>query len=98
MAEWNIVDTNFLQNDYPTAVKIMPGDGMDVVGVLEKVVDQSGLFDQTKISGIKNPLKVAVENLKKVKNSMGRIEPGFATKVYEILDQVGVKVFLAVGE
>ena len=98
MAEWNVIDTNFIQFDYPTTTKIMPGDGMDVVGVLEKIVDGAGVFDDSKISGIKNPLKVAVDNLKKVKNSLGRIDPGFATKVYEILDQVGIKIFMAVGE
>ena len=98
MAEWNIVDTNFTQNDYPTAIKIIPSDGMDIVEVLRKAVDQSGLFDDTKIPGIKNPLKEAIESMSKIKNSLGRIEPGFATKVYDILDQVGIKVFLAVGE
>lgn len=98
MAEWNIVDTNFIQNDYPTAIKIISSDGMDIVEVLKKAVDQSGLFDDTKMPGIKNPLKEAIESMSKIKNSLGRIEPGFATKVYDILDQVGIKVFLAVGE
>lgn len=98
IAEWNIIDYNFMQNDYPTAVKIVPGDGMNVVEVLKKAVEQSGLFDSSKMPGIKNPLKEAVESLEKVKNSLGRIEPGFATKIYDIFDQVGVKIFLAVGE
>lgn len=98
MAEWNIIDTNFVQNDYPTAIKIIPGNGMDIVEVLRKVVEQSGLFDNNKISGMKNPLKETLDSMSKIKNSLGRIEPGFATKIYDILDQVGVKVFLAIGE
>jgi hypothetical protein len=36
--------------------------------------------------------------LEKIKNQIGRIEPGLATKIYDTLDQVGVKVFLATGE
>lgn len=97
-AEWNIVDYNFMQYDYPTTIKIIPAEGMDVVSVLKQVVDQSGLFDSDKIGGIKNPLKEIVERLEKVKDQTGRIEPGLATKIYDILDQVGVKVFLATGE
>ena len=75
-AEWNIIDTNFIQHDYPTAVKIIPGDGMDAVAVLKQAVDQ----------------------LERIKESMGRIEPGLATKLYDVLDQLGIKVFLATGE
>lgn len=97
-AEWNVIDYNFMQFDYPTAIKIIPVEGMDVVSVLKQVVDQSGLFDSDKIGGIRNPLKEIVDQLEKVKDQIGRIEPGLATKIYDILDQVGVKVFLATGE
>lgn len=97
-AEWNVIDYNFMQFDYPTAIKIIPAEGMDVVSVLKQVVDQSGLFDSDKIGGIRNPLKEIVDQLEKVKDQIGRIEPGLATKIYDILDQVGVKVFLATGE
>jgi hypothetical protein len=97
-AEWNIIDYNFMQFDYPTAIKIIPAEGMDVVAVLKQVVDQSGLFDADKIGGIRNPLKETIDQLEKIKNQIGRIEPGLATKIYDTLDQVGVKVFLATGE
>lgn len=96
-AEWNIIDYNFLQNDYPTAVKIIPGDGADVVTVLKQAVEQSGLFDSAKLGNTKNPLKEYVGQLEKAKELLGRIEPGAATKIYDILEQVGVKVFLATG-
>ena len=97
-AEWNIIDTNFIQHDYPTAVKIIPGDGMDVVAVLKQAVDQLGLFDDSKFAGVKNPLVETVDQLERIKENMGRIEPGLATKLYDVLDQLGIKVFLATGE
>ena len=97
-AEWNIIDTNFIQHDYPTAVKIIPGDGMDAVAVLKQAVDQLGLFDDSKFAGVKNPLVETVDQLERIKESMGRIEPGLATKLYDVLDQLGIKVFLATGE
>lgn len=97
-AEWNIVDNNFIQNDYPTTVKIIPGDGMDVVEVLKKVIENSDLFNGSKLGATKNPLKETVEQLAKVKDMMGNIEPGLSSKVYSILNQVGINVFLAVGE
>lgn len=96
-AEWNIVDYNFIQHDYPTAVKIIPADGMDVVEILRKITEQTNLFDTNKLGNTKNPLKIAVDQLEKVKKFMGNIEPGLSTKVYDILSQVGIKVFLAVG-
>lgn len=94
-AEWNVIDSNFVQYDYPTAIKIIPTDGMDIVTVLRQAIDQSGLFDDSKFSSTKNPLKEMIENLEKVKELTGRIEPGYATRIYDILDQVGVKLFLA---
>jgi hypothetical protein len=98
-AEWNIIDYNFIQNEYPTAVKIIPGTGMDVVSVLKQVVDNSDLFDPSKFGeDIKNPLKETVRRLELAKEKLGRIEPGLATKIYEILEQTGFKVFLATGE
>lgn len=97
-AEWNVIDTNFMQHDYPTAVKIIPTDGMNVVDVLKRVIEQSNLFDSNKLGNTRNPLKEAVGKLEKVKELMGIIEPGLSSKIYSILDQVGIKVFLAIGE
>ena len=98
VSEWNIIDTNFVQNDYPTAIKIIPGEGADVITVLKQAIDQSGLFDTDKFGNTKNPLKDYVEQLEKAKELLGKIEPGAASRVYDILEQVGVKIFLALGE
>ena len=71
---------------------------MDAVAVLKQAVDQLGLFDDSKFAGVKNPLVETVDQLERIKESMGRIEPGLATKLYDVLDQLGIKVFLATGE
>ena len=97
-AEWNIIDCNFVQYDYATAIKIIAGDGTDVVAVLKQAVEQSGLFDDAKFGQTKNPLKEYINQLEKGKELLGRIEPGAASKIYDILEQVGFKVFLATGE
>lgn len=93
--EWNIIDCNFLQYDYPTAIKIIPAEGMDAIGVLKQAIEQSGLFDEAKFSGTKNPLKEYIDQLEKAKDMIGKIEPGLSTKIYDILDQVGFKIFMA---
>lgn len=96
-AEWNIIDCNFLQFDYPTAIKIIPADGVDIIAVLKQAIEQSGLFDENKFSGTKNPLKDYITQLEKIKDMTGKIEPGLSSKIYDILDQVGFKIFLATG-
>lgn len=95
-SEWNIIDKNYLIDNLPTAIKVIPEAGTDVITVLEKVVDQVDVFNEK--LGLKNPLKETLDELKKVKEFTGRIEPGLATKIYDILDSVGVELFLAIGE
>jgi hypothetical protein len=95
-SEWNIIDKNYLIDNLPTAIKVIPEAGTDIITVLEKVVDQVDVFNEK--LGLKNPLKESLDELKKVKEFTGRIEPGIATKIYDILDSVGVELFLAVGE
>lgn len=96
--EWNIIDGNFIQNDYPTTIKIIPAEGSDISTVMKQIVEQSGLFDENKFGGIKNPIKELVNGIEKIKSVTGAIDPALTTRVYEILDQVGIKVFCATSE
>ena len=48
LVEWNIIDKNFIQQDYPTCTKIIPSPDQDIVYVLETVGKQSGLFEDSK--------------------------------------------------
>ncbi len=98
VVEWNVIDYNFIQNDYPTATKIIPGEGMDIPNVLRQIVEQSGLFDQNKMSGVKNPFTVLLNSMDKIKNTTGSISPSITSQIYNLLDQMGIKVFCATSE
>lgn len=96
--EWNIIDYTFMQEGYPTTIKVIPTDGMDIAQVLRKIVDDSSFFDSDILGGIKNPLDELLTKIEKVKDLKGSIDPGMTTKLYEILDQLGIKIFVATSE
>lgn len=96
--EWNIIDNNFIQFDYPTATKIIPGDGLEIPAILRQIVERSGLFNPDKFSGLKNPFTELLINLDKVKTATGSINSSIVTKIYEYLDTLGYKVFCATSE
>lgn len=95
--EWNVIDYNFIQNEYPTAVKHIPAEGLAIPEVLEKIVEQVGLFDGPKWNGIKNPFTDLITNLKKAKEITGGVNSAITTKIYSLLDQMGIKIFCATG-
>lgn len=97
MIEWNVIDRNFIQYDYPTATKIIPGD-KSIPEILRTIVEQSGLFDSAKFTGIKNPFTELLTNLDKIKNISGSVNPSITSKIYNLLDQMGISVFCATSE
>lgn len=98
VVEWNVIDYNFIQHDYPTATKIIPGDGMEIPAILRQIVSQSGLFDSSKFNGVKNPFTILLNNMDKVKNISGSVSPAITSQIYNLLDQMGFKVFCATSE
>lgn len=96
--EWNIIDRNFMQNDYPTATKIIPGEGNDIAKILRQVVNQSGLFDSEKFSGLKNPFTKLLNDLDTIKKMSGSINASLTTKIYALLDECGIEIFCAASE
>ena len=96
--EWNVIDNNFIQNDYPTATKIIPGVDQDIPTVLHQIVEQSGLFDTDKFAGLKNPFTDLFTNLERIKSVSGSINATLVSRVYETLDQVGFSIFCATSE
>ena len=96
--EWNVIDRNFIQYDYPTATKLMPGPDMDIPAILRQIVEQSGLFDSDKFRGIKNPFTELLNGLDKIKNVSGQVSPAITTKIYNLLDQLGISIFCASSE
>ena len=98
MIEWNVIDSNFVQFDYPTAIKIIPNPDQDLVDVLKIIINQSGLFDPNKFAGMKNPFTDLVVNLDRIKNVSGAVNSALVGQIYEVLAQVGFDIFCATSE
>ena len=97
IVEWNIINRNFIQNDYPTTTKIIPSPDQDIIDVLNQVIENSDLFNE-KFAGMPNPFKELLDNLKRVKDISGSINSTLVSRVYELLDQLGFDVFCATSE
>ena len=98
VVEWNIIDYNFLQYDYPTAIKIIPGEGLDIPGVLNQVIEQTDLFSADKFSGLKNPFTELINALNSIKSITGEVNSGITTRIYALFDQLGIKLMCIRGE
>lgn len=96
--EWNVIDYNFIQNDYPTATKIIPAAGTEIFATLKQIVDQSGLFEIGKFSGLKNPFTELMTNIERIKNLTGSNNGTLISKVYDILSELGIEIFCATSE
>ena len=96
--EWNIIDNNFIQYDYPTATKLSPAPGSDITNVLKQIVNQSGLFEEGKFGGMKNPFTELIENAERIKNVTGATNSTIVAKIYDLLDNLGITIFCAVSE
>lgn len=96
--EWNIIDNNFIQNDYPTATKLIPAPGTDVSTILRQVTEGSNLFNPDRFAGLKNPFTDLLTNLDRIKNISGEINSTIVTRIYEYLDQLGISIFCATSE
>lgn len=97
IVEWNIINNNYIQNDYPTAVKVIPSPDEDIPSILQKIVDESNLFGE-RYTGMKNPFNELFGDLKRIKDVTGSINGTIVTKIYELLDQMGIEVFCATSE
>ena len=98
MVEWNVIDRGFMQDNYPTAVKIIPASTENIVDTLSTIVDQSGLFDNDKFNGIKNPFNLLMNNLKMEQKTSGNINSSICTRIYAMLSQLGIDIFCATSE
>ena len=96
--EYNVINHNFLQSDYPTVTKLIPTEDQNVAEVVGMIVDQSGLFDESKFAGVKNPFTILINNLKDEDGKLGKINSSIITKVYTLLDQMGINIFCATND
>ena len=95
--EWNVINRNFIQNDYPTATKIIPTADEDIPSILKRIVDESGLFGD-KFVGMSNPFNELFDNLRRIKEVTGSINNSLISRIYDLLDQMGIDVFCATSE
>lgn len=95
--EYNIINRNFLQKDYPTVTKLLPGN-KNVAEVVNDIVTQSGLFDDSKFSGVRNPFTPLLNHLKEEDGKIGIINSSVITKIYSLLDRMGFGIFCATSE
>ncbi len=96
--EYNVINDNYIQNDYPTVTKFIPTEGQNVAEIVGMIVEQSGLFDESKFAGSKNPFTILINNLKDENGKLGKINSSIITKIYTLLDQMGINVFCATSE
>ena len=89
------IDHNFIQGDYPTATKILPSEEETIGNTVTKIVEQSGLFDEDKFSGIRNPFKSLLLSLKQTAEVTGSIQGSSVTQIYALLKQMGIEIFCA---
>lgn len=95
--EWNIVNHNFIQNDYPTCTKIM-SDGQDIPTILKQIVEQSGLFNEARFGGAVNPFQILLNNLEHIKEISGQVNSNLTSKIYQILNDCHYHIFCATAE
>lgn len=98
VAEYNIIDESFIQNDLPTVTKINRNPGDSISEVLDSVVTQSGLFSPNTIPGVKNPLTILINNLKSEEKERGTISTTISGQLYLDLEYMGIKIFIILGE
>ena len=96
--EYNIINHNFLQSDFPTTTKLIPEEGKNLADILKDVVDQSGLFNPEKFGGVKNPFTGLVNRLSQEKETMGNINATISTQIIHTLEQMGFEIFCATPE
>ena len=96
--EWNVIDYNFIQNDYPTATKVLPSENETIGNTVTKIVEQCGLFDEDKFAGIRNPFKSLLLNFKETAEVTGSVQGSTITQIYALLKQMGIEIFCALSE
>jgi len=96
--EYNVINHNFLQNDFPTVTKLIPEEGKDISDILSEVIEQSGLFNPDKFAGVKNPFTGLLNSLHQEKENMGNINYTISAQIYNLLDQMGFEIFCSTAE
>lgn len=96
--EWNIINLNHLQNDYPVATKIIPDLPQDFCKIFKQIVDGCGFYNEDKFSGVQNPFTPLLNSLDKQRELTGDVSSSISSKIHKLFEDHGIRVFVATSE
>lgn len=98
VVEWNIINLNNLQDDYPVATKIVPSLPQDFIEIFDQIIGGCGFYNEDKFSGIKNPFSSEMNVLKSTKEKTGASSESAISKIHRLLEEHGIRIFVATSE
>ena len=98
VVEWNIINLNHLQDDYPVATKIVPDLPQDFIKIFEQIIDGGGFYNEDKFSGVKNPFTPVMNILKETKDKTGDVSASMTAKIHRLLEEHNIRIFVASSE
>lgn len=98
VVEWNIINLNNLQDDYPVATKIVPSLPQDFIEIFDQIIGGCGFYNEDKFSGIKNPFSAEMNVLKSTKEKTGASSESAISKIHRLLEEHGIRIFVATSE
>jgi hypothetical protein len=98
VVEWNIINLNHLQDDYPVATKIVPDLPQDFIKIFEQIIDGGGFYNEDKFSGVKNPFTPVMNILKETKEKTGDVSASMTAKIHRLLEEHNIRIFVASSE
>lgn len=96
--EWNIINLNHLQNDYPVATKIIPDLPQDFCKIFKQIVDGCGFYNEDKFSGVQNPFTPLLNSLDKQRELTGDVSSSISSKIHKLFEDHGIRIFVATSE
>lgn len=96
--EWNIINLNHLQDDYPVATKIIPDLPQDFCKIFKQIVDGCGFYNEDKFSGVQNPFTPLLNSLDKQRELTGDVSSSISSKIHKLFEDHGIRIFVATSE
>ena len=98
IVEWNIINQNHLQDDYPVATKLVPDLPQDFIKIFEQIVDGCGFYNEDKFAGVQNPFTPLLATLKATKEKTGDLSASITTKIHKLFEDHNIRIFVATSE
>lgn len=98
IVEWNIINLNNLQDDYPVATKIVPSLPQNFIEIFDQVIGGCGFYNEDKFTGIKNPFTPLMNVLKETKEKTGDLSSSITAKIHRLFEDHGIRIFVATSE